>query len=133
MIQLPGEGWLEIIRFKDDIHADMAQAREAIRAHQERFDDFEREIQVMIERLHNEVRAQMQMIGRDTEDAKIAVQAHLGSHKMKDKEHLDRVQALEQERIKASASLRLQLLVVFGAVVVAIISGLFTILPHLIK
>ena len=126
----PENGWLEIIRYIDEtMRPELVQYREAIHALQERLDDWEHNQDHKRIEFEQRIDAKLSMIGRDAEDAKVALNGHFGSHKLKDKEHLDRVEALQQERIKARTTVWVQIIILIGVVIVAAIN----LVPHLLK
>jgi len=132
----PAEGWLGIIRYLDDVRAENRMSSEAIHALQERLDDWDRDQEIKRMLFEQRLLAQIQFTGKNAEDAQRQVesvnaqlQAHMGSHKLKDKEHLDRVESLQAERIKARTALWIQILVIVGAFLVAALN----LIPHFLK
>ena len=126
----PEPGGMEFIKYVETyIRPLFVQLSEALDGLRDSRDDWEREQEHKRVEFEQRVNAKLEMIGRDAEEAKAAGQAHLNSHRLKDKEHFDRVEALQQERIKARTALWVQILILIGATIVAAIN----ILPHLLK
>lgn len=144
MTDQAGNGWqLRISGMIDDLRAEQTMTRERIGAITNERDDWNREQDIKRLLFEKDQTARMQVMGLTiAELTKIAeslkgqlealdlkLDQHANSHKQRDKEQMDRVQALHQERIKARTALWIQILVIAGAALVALIN----LIPHFIK
>ena len=120
----PVEGWIELVRWIDGIRAEQAQTREAIRAHQERFDDFEDGIQFNLRELEGEMRAQMRFVGHNQEETAQKVAIHVESHKLRDKEAKARIAQMQQGRIDLWKVVIVAVITTIGSIAVALVTGL---------
>ena len=120
----PVKGWLELVRWIDGIRAEQAQAREAIRAHQERFDDFEDGIQYGLREFEGEMRAQMKFVGHNLEEIAQKVAIHTESHKLRDREADARIVLMQQSRLDLWKVVAVAVITTAGSIAVALITGL---------
>jgi len=120
----PADGWLELVRWIDGIRAEQAQAREVLRAHQERFDDFEDGIQFGLREFEGEMRAQMKFVGHNIEELSQKVAIHTESHKLRDKEAEARIVAMQQSRLDLWKVVLVAVITTIGSIAVALVTGL---------
>ena len=120
----PVKGWLELVRWIDGIRAEQAQAREAIRAHQERFDDFEDGIQYGLREFEGEMRAQMKFVGHNLEEVAQKMAIHTESHKLRDREADARIVLMQQSRLDLWKVVAVAVITTAGSIAVALITGL---------
>jgi len=120
----PVKGWLELVRWIDGIRAEQAQAREVLRAHQERFDDFEDGIQFGLRTFEGEMRAQMKFVGHNIEEFAQKVAIHIESHKLRDREADARIAQMQQQRIELWKVVLVAVITTVGSIAVALVTGL---------
>ena len=120
----PVEGWLELVRWIDGIRAEQAQTREVLRAHQERFDDFEDGIQFSLREFEGEMRAQMRFVGHNLEEIAQKVAIHVESHKLRDREADARIAQMQQQRIELWKVVLVAVITTVGSIAVALVTGL---------
>src|SRR3990170_323661 len=120
----PVEGWLELVRWIDGIRAEQAQAREVLRAHQERFDDFEDGIQFGLRTFEGEMRAQMKFVGHNIEELAQKVAIHIESHKLRDREAEARIALMQQSQLDLWKVVLVAVITTVGSIAVALITGL---------
>jgi len=120
----PIEGWLELVRWIDSLRAEQAQAREVLRAHQERFDDFEDGIQFGLRTFEGEMRAQMKFVGHNLEELAQKVAIHIESHKLRDKEAEARIALMQQSRLDLWKVVLVAVITTVGSLAVALVTGL---------
>jgi len=120
----PVGGWLELVRWIDGIRAEQAQAREVLRAHQERFDDFEDGIQFILREFEGEMRAQMKFVGHNLEELAQKVAIHVESHKLRDREADARIAQMQQGRIDLWKVVIVAVITTVGSIAVALVTGL---------
>jgi len=120
----PVEGWIELVRWIDGIRSEQADAREAIRAHQERFDDFEDGIQFGLRTFEGEMRAQMKFVGHNLEELAQKVAIHIESHKLRDREADARIAQMQQQRIELWKVVIVAVITTIGSIAVALVTGL---------
>jgi len=120
----PIKGWLELVRWIDGIRAEQAQSREVLRAHQERFDDFEDGIQFGLREFEGEMRAQMKFVGHNLEEIAQKVAIHTESHKLRDREADARIVLMQQSRLDLWKVVAVAVITTAGSIAVALITGL---------
>ena len=120
----PVDGWLELVRWIDGIRAEQAQAREAIHAHQERFDDFEHEVKSELHTFESEVHAQMRFIGHNLEEVAQKIAIHTESHKLRDREAEARLAQMQMQRVDLWKVVIVAVITTVGSLAVALITGL---------
>jgi len=120
----PIKGWLELVRWIDGIRAEQAQSREVLRAHQERFDDFEDGIQFGLREFEGEMRAQMKFVGHNIEELAQKVAIHIESHKLRDREAEARIALMQQSQLDLWKVVLVAVITTVGSIAVALITGL---------
>ena len=120
----PIKGWLELVRWIDGIRAEQAQSREVLRAHQERFDDFEDGIQFGLREFEGERRAQMKFVGHNIEELAQKVAIHIESHKLRDREAEARIALMQQSQLDLWKVVLVAVITTVGSIAVALITGL---------
>ena len=121
--RVPADGWLELVRWIDGIRLEQAQAREVIRAQQERFDDFEHELSSELHVFEAEMRAQMKYIGHNLEEIAQKVAIHAESHKLRDRESEARIALMQQSRLDLWKVVLVAVITTVGSIAVALITG----------
>jgi len=135
-VSQPEPHGLEFIKYVETyIRPLFVQLSEALDGLRDSRDDWEREQEHRRIEFEQRVDAKLQMIGRDAEEAKMAGQAHLHSHRLNEKKEMDAALDLQRAREQALLDLdkareagrtqtRVQLIITIGAVMVTLITAL---------
>ena len=126
MPEQPGGSWLDVIRYFDEyIRPTLSEHSEAIHALQDRSDDWEQAQNAKREVFEAKLERQIAAVGKDAEEANVAIQQHLGSHRLTATKQEERLLQVSQEEVKSKWSFR-------EKAMVAIIGGLVTIITAII-